>query len=400
MDNESDVIEVKAFVLEKTIKFPKNYSSYEDIIKSLKSIKVLNPKISYNFIFIGNHENLLLGENQFEEIRDEILSDSFKRDKNYFIIQEDLNAINRSSYIFETSEKQLSDNFYDLANNPNSFTMQKSIESKKSKIQESKVVNRFNDIKEVSSEASSVSKAKEVDKNKNDKSFSFSETKSILIPQEHGINSKNSSSSKTLSSNPSSNKSEKSGSTLDGLLNVRAGHHENTKERGGGSSSQQNFLLNQYNPDGIVTNLQTSQYESIQDSKSEQKVQHLNNFQPKDNYQKKIKDKMKNTELEKQEYEQNIQVSKDIFEQAIQFESKGYKNNAIESYNLAISLNPNFSLAYYSLGKIYKTEGNFSDAIFYLKKAIELDSNNSNAYNHLGIIYRKQKKDPEAEYNY
>jgi len=96
--------------LEFSIKFSR-ISTKEDIIESIKNNKALNPKSSSNLVFKGK-ENKVIGLDEFDGIKNAILSDSFKPDQTYFIIQEELNP-QRGSGQFEKKESGKSENNYD-----------------------------------------------------------------------------------------------------------------------------------------------------------------------------------------------------------------------------------------------------------------------------------------------
>jgi len=75
----------------------------------------------------------------------------------------------------------------------------------------------------------------------------------------------------------------------------------------------------------------------------------------------------------------------------IQSKLKNYKK-AINSFNEAISLNPNFSEAYNSLGVIKKLINENEEAIQYYKKAIATKNDNISAYFNLAIALKDDKK--------
>src|SRR3989338_7098103 len=74
-----------------------------------------------------------------------------------------------------------------------------------------------------------------------------------------------------------------------------------------------------------------------------------------------------------------------------------YKNNAdedydraIEDYNKAIALDPNYALAYARRGSAYDNKGQYDRAIEDYNKAIALDPNYAAAYNNRGLAYYKK----------
>ncbi len=66
----------------------------------------------------------------------------------------------------------------------------------------------------------------------------------------------------------------------------------------------------------------------------------------------------------------------------------GEHSQAIEDYNKAIELHPEFYNTYYGRGLAYQNLGEHSQAIEDYGKAIELDPNNNLAYYGRGIVYK------------
>ncbi len=69
---------------------------------------------------------------------------------------------------------------------------------------------------------------------------------------------------------------------------------------------------------------------------------------------------------------------------------------AIECFNNAIRLDPNYSKAYYRRGGAYMDLNKHSNAINNYKKAIELDPKYSGSYNSIGVVYWKKGNYNEA----
>ena len=69
--------------------------------------------------------------------------------------------------------------------------------------------------------------------------------------------------------------------------------------------------------------------------------------------------------------------------------SKGQYDRAIEDYNKAIALDPNYADAYYNRGVAYAKKGQYDRAIEDYNKAIALDPNYAKAYTNRGITYYK-----------
>ena len=66
----------------------------------------------------------------------------------------------------------------------------------------------------------------------------------------------------------------------------------------------------------------------------------------------------------------------------------GQKEKAIEYYQKAIKLDPEYARAYSNLGVVYDDLGQKEKAIEYYQKAIKLDPEDAFAYNNLGVVYR------------
>ena len=65
-------------------------------------------------------------------------------------------------------------------------------------------------------------------------------------------------------------------------------------------------------------------------------------------------------------------------------------DNAIESYQVALKLNPQYHLTLYNLGIVYHEKMEFEKAIFYYKKAIKHFPNYLDALFNLGFVYKQK----------
>lgn len=71
------------------------------------------------------------------------------------------------------------------------------------------------------------------------------------------------------------------------------------------------------------------------------------------------------------------------------------KNNideALEAYETALTIDPNFVISYVGLGAALRAKGRIADAISVHKKAIEMAPDYDSAYHHLGVDYMAQHK--------
>jgi tetratricopeptide (TPR) repeat protein len=80
--------------------------------------------------------------------------------------------------------------------------------------------------------------------------------------------------------------------------------------------------------------------------------------------------------------------------------NKGDYDQAIESYEKAIELNPKDALAYRNMGIGYKNKGNYDQAIASYEKAIELNPKYALAYHNMGISYAKKGEYDKAISSY
>tara|TARA_B100000809_G_scaffold254209_1_gene291138 strand:- start:254 stop:721 length:468 start_codon:yes stop_codon:yes gene_type:complete len=69
---------------------------------------------------------------------------------------------------------------------------------------------------------------------------------------------------------------------------------------------------------------------------------------------------------------------------------------AIEAYNKAIEIKPDYHLAYHNLGNTYRRQGKYDQAIEAYNKAIEIKPDYHLAYYNLGNAYDEQDKYEEA----
>ncbi|MCZ8224681.1 MAG: tetratricopeptide repeat protein [Microcystis sp. LE19-84.1B] len=65
---------------------------------------------------------------------------------------------------------------------------------------------------------------------------------------------------------------------------------------------------------------------------------------------------------------------------------------ALDEYNQAIEINPNYAMAYYNRGVLYYDQKKYELALADWNKAIELNRNFTEAYNNRGVLYQNQKK--------
>ena len=77
-------------------------------------------------------------------------------------------------------------------------------------------------------------------------------------------------------------------------------------------------------------------------------------------------------------------------------QDQGKLDEAIEAYNKAISLKPDYAYAYYNLGNVLKDQGKLDEAIEAYNKAISLKPDYAQAHSNMGVTLQEQGKLDEA----
>lgn len=85
------------------------------------------------------------------------------------------------------------------------------------------------------------------------------------------------------------------------------------------------------------------------------------------------------------------------FKKALEAQNKGDTNLAIEKFNAAIKLHPQFFEAHAELGYLYLKIGQLDNSIVSFRKALELDGKNLNVRLNYGIALLNKKQMTEAE---
>jgi FKBP-type peptidyl-prolyl cis-trans isomerase 2/predicted negative regulator of RcsB-dependent stress response len=94
--------------------------------------------------------------------------------------------------------------------------------------------------------------------------------------------------------------------------------------------------------------------------------------------------------------ETNISKAHDYYDQGITFQDRGQQDEAIQSYQKAIELNPGFAPAYYNLGVAFHKKGQPDQAILCYQLATGFNPNYAEAYHNLGIVLKEKGKLDEA----
>ena len=85
------------------------------------------------------------------------------------------------------------------------------------------------------------------------------------------------------------------------------------------------------------------------------------------------------------------------FKKGFEFHNHGSLDKAIEEYQKALKLNPNFLEVYMNLGAIYVDKKDYDQAIQQFKKVVELNYYNGKAHYNLGLVYLYQREKEKAE---
>ena len=105
-----------------------------------------------------------------------------------------------------------------------------------------------------------------------------------------------------------------------------------------------------------------------------------------------------------QNYDKAIELKPDFFgaynSRGIAYRRKGDLDKAIQNYGKAIELKPDFTDAYYNRGIAYVEKGDFDKAIQDLTTAIEIKPDDAEAYNNRGVAYRRKGDLDKAIQNY
>ena len=92
----------------------------------------------------------------------------------------------------------------------------------------------------------------------------------------------------------------------------------------------------------------------------------------------------------------NYELVKKYFNEGILYTQTQQSDKAIESFKIAIKIDPNFKDAHNNLGTVYLEIKQYDKAEQSFKKAIKIDSNFKEPHNNLGIIYHHTKQYDKA----
>ncbi|MDR1985261.1 MAG: tetratricopeptide repeat protein [Prevotellaceae bacterium] len=97
-------------------------------------------------------------------------------------------------------------------------------------------------------------------------------------------------------------------------------------------------------------------------------------------------------------YQQNADAlsAEEYFTKGYNAVEKRFYQLAIEYYQKAVDINPNYEAVYFSLGGTYMLLKNYHEAILCFQKALEFDPNNFVAYSNLGLSYNELNHHHEA----
>ena len=99
-------------------------------------------------------------------------------------------------------------------------------------------------------------------------------------------------------------------------------------------------------------------------------------------------------------YQKAIEIYPDFagayYNMGIAYYNKGNYEKAIECYQNAIEIYPLYARAYYNMGFAYSDKGNYEKAIECYQNAIDIDPEDASAYNNMGIAYLNKGMDISA----
>jgi tetratricopeptide (TPR) repeat protein len=99
---------------------------------------------------------------------------------------------------------------------------------------------------------------------------------------------------------------------------------------------------------------------------------------------------------------EDIQAAMKANNEAVHRKKNGKNEDAIPLYHQAISLYPQYAIAYYNLSLLYQEQNNLAEALANSNKAIELNPRDPEFYNNRGNIFAKKQAIEKAiaDYNY
>lgn len=75
------------------------------------------------------------------------------------------------------------------------------------------------------------------------------------------------------------------------------------------------------------------------------------------------------------------------FKKGFGYQNQGNSEQAIQEYQKALELNPNYTQAHTNLGTVYLGKGDYDQAIGHFKKTLELNYYDTKAHYNLGLSY-------------
>jgi len=85
------------------------------------------------------------------------------------------------------------------------------------------------------------------------------------------------------------------------------------------------------------------------------------------------------------------------FKKGFEYQDKGNLDKALEEYQKALQLNPNYTQVYTNLGTVYLEKQDYDQAIQQFKKVIELNYYDRKAHYNLGFAYLKKGEVEKAK---
>ncbi|MCK4404684.1 MAG: tetratricopeptide repeat protein [candidate division Zixibacteria bacterium] len=85
------------------------------------------------------------------------------------------------------------------------------------------------------------------------------------------------------------------------------------------------------------------------------------------------------------------------FKKGFEYQNQGNLDKALEEYQKALQLNPNYTQVYTNVGTVYLEKKDYDQAILQFKKVIELNHWDTKAHYNLGFAYLKKGEVEKAQ---
>ncbi|MBF0193272.1 MAG: tetratricopeptide repeat protein [Magnetococcales bacterium] len=150
----------------------------------------------------------------------------------------------------------------------------------------------------------------------------------------------------------------------------------------------------------LYYNLGTSLYPLGQIQKAIEALKVALNIEPENTQIKKYLEKIKKIQANNSIVNNQEQIFKKAFQQGVHLHQSGQLDKAINSYNIAVSIQPNNPAVLSNLGLALHSTGLLSEAITAYQKAITIQPDHAQAHYNLGNLLKEQKQNDKAIEHY